>query len=636
MKWGTGMGMMAGGTEKGKAMLTSSLIALSVVLSAVAEPALFYVDPKGNDAWPGTEEQPFATIGRARDAVRDMVAKGLDRDVEVRIASGKYWLTEPLVFGPEFSHSSGHSIRFWSSHSRNSFISGGRIIKGWERQEDGTWTVTLDEVKSGAWRFRDLYRDGKRLTRGRYPNGTDLLRVESVSPDVKEIVLKEAPAAADLSVGDAKLVMYQNWSISRVRIVKAEGKTIDLANPMGWIGHGAATTASPEKPCYVENVREYVDQPGEWYLDCRTGVLTYMAEKDEDPNKEEFIAPVLDHLLMIEGTAEKPVRALDFGGFRFEHTNWALPGFGYLGIQAGHHGTTTQGPIYVLPAAIQLAHAEHCSLTNFSFVEHTGASGIALGAGCKNNEISCRLEDIGGNGIMVGWRGQDVTSGLVGDASLSADWKNPADVPKGNLVFGCRVSRCGAVLHGCVGIYDGFCEGTKIINNVVHDMPYTGMSVGFRWDESETSQRGTTIERNHVYDVMKMLADGGALYTLGYQPGTVIRGNHFHQVHRSAYAHGGAPNNGIFFDQGSKGYLVEDNVIYDTSGEPIRFNQTSKENLKWGKNYFGVGPESPQFPKKIVEKAGPLPQTSGISNLFGVIEEKKSSSGKKVEPKEGK
>jgi beta-glucuronidase len=140
-----------------------------------------------------------------------------------------------------------------------------------------------------------------------------------------------------------------------------------------------------------------------------------------------------------------------------------------------------------------------------------------------------------------------------------------------------------------VGIFDAFSQSTAITHNVVREMPYTGISSGFRWNESGTSQRGGLIAYNHVYDTMNMLADGGCLYTLGYQPGAVILGNVFHTVHRSAYAHGGAPNNGIFFDQGSKGFRVEGNTIYDTSGEPIRFNQCGEDSMTWKDNQFGVG-----------------------------------------------
>ena len=71
------------------------------------------------------------------------------------------------------------------------------------------------------------------------------------------------------------------------------------------------------------------------------------------------------------------------------------------------------------------------------------------------------------------------------------------------------------------------------------------------------------VEANHIHDSMMLLADGGAIYTLGFMPG-MSSGNHIHDVHRSKFA-GSAPNNGMFFDQGSK-VLVERNVIYRTWG----------------------------------------------------------------------
>lgn len=106
---------------------------------------------------------------------------------------------------------------------------------------------------------------------------------------------------------------------------------------------------------------------------------------------------------------------------------------------------------------------------------------------------------------------------------------------------------------------------------------------------------------------MTMLADGGGIYTLGLQPGTVLRGNLIYSIHRSGLAHGGAPNNGIFFDQGSKGYLVEGQIIYNTSGKPIRFNQTGEQNMTWRDNHFGVSPDAPTFPETAARQAGPRP-----------------------------
>lgn len=133
------------------------------------------------------------------------------------------------------------------------------------------------------------------------------------------------------------------------------------------------------------------------------------------------------------------------------------------------------------------------------------------------------------------------------------------------------------------------------------------------WGTRETSARDNHIEFNHIHHVMQKLADGGGIYTLGWQPGTVLRGNHTHGVDR---LHGRAEQNGIFFDQGSKEYLVEGQVIYRTQGGlPIRFNLNEPSWHKFRNNSFGISPDDPLFPAAAAAKAGLEPPYGKL--LFG-------------------
>jgi hypothetical protein len=111
------------------------------------------------------------------------------------------------------------------------------------------------------------------------------------------------------------------------------------------------------------------------------------------------------------------------------------------------------------------------------------------------------------------------------------------------------------------------------------------------------------VENNHIHDVMQQLADGGAIYTLGIQPGTVFRGNHIHDVHRRPQAVG-APNNGFFIDQASKGFHFENNVVHRTSGKAVRFNQGSEALHTWKKNFFNKDDENGEQAKAVIARAG--------------------------------
>ena len=266
--------------------------------------------------------------------------------------------------------------------------------------------------------------------------------------------------------------------------------------------------------------------------------------------------------------------------------DFSLPSTGYSEIQAAHFGPNMKLPTQVQPVAIECAYAEGIRFERCRLA-HLNNSGIGFGPGCRRNAvIGCVIEDIGGTGVMVGWRGVGRLKGGT-EGTLDADWADPADAPAGNEVANCVIRRCGADSRGAVGVFVAFSADTRVAHNVIHDQPYTGVSIGYRWDTTPTSQVRCIAEYNHIYDVMKTLADGGGFYTLGFQPGTILRGNLIHDVHRSAYAHGGAPNNGFFIDEGSKGFLFESNVVHKTSGESVRFNQCQREWHTWKGNAFG-------------------------------------------------
>jgi hypothetical protein len=238
-----------------------------------------------------------------------------------------------------------------------------------------------------------------------------------------------------------------------------------------------------------------------------------------------------------------------------------------------------------VPAAIRWDYVERSSLEDGALA-HLGSCGIELVTSCRDNLIQGNhITDVSGNGIMLGGP------------------RDEAEVPKRNRISNNHVHACGVEYYGAVGIWVGFAQQAVIAHNLVHDLPYSGISVGWQWNPQPTPCKENTIEFNHVYDVMNRLCDGGCIYTLGFQPGTVIRGNHLHDAHRSRYAQG-APNNGMFIDEGSKGFLFERNVIYNTAAELVRFNQCSRDWHTWRDNHFGPEAEVKKAGQEIIAQAG--------------------------------
>ncbi|MBI3922636.1 MAG: right-handed parallel beta-helix repeat-containing protein, partial [Armatimonadetes bacterium] len=564
------------------AVLFAACFSACVVGAPSAKPDS-YVAPNGSDKNPGTKTKPFATLAKARDTLRRKVAAGLKSKMTVVVRGGRYELTEPLVFGPEDSGTEQCSVTYAAYPGETVIISGGRRISGWVRGEGELWTTTVPGVKEGNWSFRQLFVKGQRATRARTPNAN----VESIgfslvgadlSGDSQTYKLRFAPGQLKSckDVAEVEATILGEWEIMRKRL-----QSIDEAT-------GLAVMAPPHVPqnvhpwnrpgpgrgCILENALEFLDQPGEWHLDRSTGVLTYWPLPGQDMKKAEVIAPVLTRLFEIAGTADRPVRNLHFKGIRFEHVEWPLPQGGYEGVQACHYqsagGETNDWGWGIIDPAIRWEWAESCSIEDGE-IAHLGGVGLFLGKGCVNNAIVGNLmHDIGGNGVMIGGP------------------KDPSpEVPRNNRIANNYVHACGVDYLGAVGIWVGFTDGTVIAHNELHDLPYSGISVGWQWNPEPTSNKNNLIECNHIYDVMKRLSDGGGIYTLGLQPGTVIRGNLIHDILRTGTAVG-APNNGMFIDEGSKGFLFERNVIYATSGEPVRHNQNQSDWHTWKDNHFGI------------------------------------------------
>ncbi|MFO7900362.1 MAG: hypothetical protein R6V58_15040, partial [Planctomycetota bacterium] len=291
----------------------------------------FYVAPGGDDEGPGTIKKPFGTVVRARNAVRELKRGGLKKDVFVLLRGGTYELEKPLTFGPEDGGTEKHSVTYAAYGKERPVFTGGTRITGWRQEEEGVWMADLPEVKAGKWSFRGLFVNGRRATRARSPN-RGFFRVVKPGPDNRtSFFYREGDIPALKMPGDAELGLLHDWATSRITFKSMDPQTrrVTLIAEVGTRHRRFTFTGFERHPRYlVEGAAEMLDAPGEWYLDTRTGRLTYLAKKGEKLNKTEIVAPRLERLLEVKGRGGEPVRNLHLVGLTFEHTSWPMPEFG--------------------------------------------------------------------------------------------------------------------------------------------------------------------------------------------------------------------------------------------------------------------------------------------------------------------
>jgi hypothetical protein len=373
-----------------------------------------------------------------------------------------------------------------------------------------------------------------------------------------------------------------------LKSIDPERRVITFRDPIGPAArHYRIDNYEPHPRYYIENLPELLDAPGEWYLDRKSGLLRYWPREGEKIENVAAVAPRLESLLEIQGQENQPVRGLKFVGLTFRHCRWLPPEHGYAAGQATMHeqrgDSKRSSRRDMMPAALTPSLAEECAFKDCT-IEQLGTSGVELGRTCRDNRLlRCRVRDVAGNGVNIG---EMFTRG-----ELPKD-KNavPPLVASGNRVENCTISNCGALYYGSVGVWIGIAANTHIEHNELSQLPYTGVSVGWRWNPDPTGCRGNVIADNHIHDIMQILSDGGGIYTLGLQPGTILRGNRIHDVPVNA---GRAESNGIFMDEGSTAILVEGNTIYNIARSPIRFHRAGVNTIR--DNVLVSAPDVPTF-----------------------------------------
>ena len=388
------------------------LFALSTVSTWAGD---FYVSPDGNDANSGSKEKPFATLSRARDAVRQAKAQAKE-PFNVLIRGGTYAVTEPLVLGPGDSGTRECPITYAACPNEKPVFRGGKVITGWKRGQGHLWTAEIPEVKQGQWYFRQLFVNGQRRPRARLPK--EGFYTVAGPGDPAKRAFKFNPGELDpawRNRDDVEVIVLQFWTEGRLRI-----ESIDTAANMVKFTGDAFRPLSWSKGWYVENVYEGLLRPGDWYLDRQTGVLHYWPMPGEDVDKLEIVAPTARHWIRLEGDWKngKPVEHISFRGLTFHYSDWSLdPKLGYSYPQAAIEQTPNQ-PLWQgwaidegqsipqsqieVPAGIWADGADHIRFEN-NEIAHTGGWGIDLSLGCQNNAIcGNHLYDLGAGAVRVG------------------------------------------------------------------------------------------------------------------------------------------------------------------------------------------------------------------------------------------
>jgi hypothetical protein len=538
-------------------LFAAILIGIPQQASAATELTL-YASPGGSGT--ACSSATPCSITTAQSQVRTHTA-GMTGDIVVSLATGTYRLGSTLVFNSAIGDSAtnGYSVIYQAATGAHPVLSGGLQVTGWTQDSGGIWQAAVP----AGFDTRQLYVNGVRASRASGANPATFTRTST------GYTMSNSTLSSWGNISNIEFVYGVAWTQIRCGVASASGTTVVMKQPCFDNSTLKQYGANADLPSYVENAKELLTQPDQWYLNRSTNTIYYMPRAGEDLTTADVEVPNLRTIVSGTGTKAAPLTNLVMRGIGFEYGSWLAPNGndGFSEVQANTHltgtnaysnegsctrfsttspGTCPYGAWDMTPGNVVFSFTSGLTLDRNVFT-HLGGAGLQLGQDASSSTISGNtFTDISGNGMEIG-NGTD------------ADPTDLTLLPTNNEIKDNWVHAIGVEYTGAVGIFQGYTRTSTIEHNQINDVPYSGISSNWGWGRTATATTGNSIKNNLVFDYMQVRSDGGGIYVLGqegtsFATGLTISGN----VIRGA----GGGGHAIYTDGGSQYVTMTGNALY--------------------------------------------------------------------------
>ncbi len=523
-------------------MFSVSLLLISdvfVVFGADAttnvKEVVFYVSSDGNDQWSGSaaavnalgNDGPFATLKRARDAIREQRNRGITKQFSILVRGGTYRLNETFVLGPEDSGSKSQPLIIRAYGNERPVLSGSKLVGGFTAHTSTIYKADLKGSGIESRSLRQLFAEGKRQILARFPNfdprdpiGGGFLYVEDSADGGSKVKFKYREGAVHnwANPENPEIVLYPGPNYWNNTIPVAG---IDRNNRIVELAGKASYPIIEGNRYFFQNVLDELDSPGEWYLDKKDKVLYFWPERVNSLNS--VAVPIIKSIVEIKSKTL-------LGKYKGVPSHIRIEGF----ILDGCEGT-----------AVIIKDAEDISIAA-NTVRNAGEAGIVIENGRNNAAIGNDIYEVGKEGVIL--------SGGNPPKTLAPG----ANRAENNYIHNVGVFSKTSSGIDCRGV------GNIVSHNLIHSTPRIGI-----WFDGNDH----LIEYNHVHHVNQETQDGGAIYSCARdwtKRGTILRFNYIHDS--GGYGRKNAKDPwqspfytwGIYLDDWTSGTEVYGNIVART------------------------------------------------------------------------
>ena len=540
------------------------LLSFSILFyfNLLAKDVIFYISPMGSDQNPGTFEQPFSTLKKAKDAILNNKTEATRFIILFR--EGSYHFDNSVVFdeansipiliesykGEKVVFSGGVNLPSAAFH----VVTDKNTIKRFRPEARGKVfefdlaanNVSYDSSLTRTGFAHDiqpsscvLFFNDKYQTLARWPNDGKLAIGEVLDMGTKPRWEKDVPPRGAIFRYDydrAKLwskaddiwlygIFSNGYSDDNIQVdsFDLKKKILKTVQPHVYGVYSSkdsstwdVATSRHLRGYYVYNLLEEIDQPGEYFIDRKQGKL-YFWPPSSIQNANITLSQMTQPFLIFHNTSNITVKGIAFEcsrgmGIYMDYVSdikvdsCTFHNLGLLAVSIGEKYHSVKSPLQKTDPTDKIVN--------------------------KNNKIvNCTISNTGSGALHVegGDRVQLTTANNTIDNCDISDY--------------CKVNHAGVSAVTLEGV------GNSIKHCHIHDAP--NMAVFLRGNNH-------LIEYNHFEKVSTESSDAGAVYA-GRNPsaqGTVIRYNFFDsiiQYENMVCA--------IYLDDGTSGYRIYSNVF---------------------------------------------------------------------------
>jgi len=326
-------------------------VAAALSRTSQASGAVYYVSSSaGNDSNDGS------SIGNAFRTVGKVNSLNLQPGDKVLFQCGDTWQAEQLVISKSGTEAAPIVFGSYPEGCANKpALSGSQPITGWTVYSG---TIYRADLPAGEFPLgiNQLFRNGQRLTLGRWPNldapNGGYSFVDAHSSDSNQITDNELPASVNW-VGAIVHIKNIRWSMLDRQVTSSSGHTLVLNTGLSCLISGWTNCAG--WGYFINDHLSTLDQDGEWYYDAGAGRVYLVSAAGAPANIEGSVIQeqetTLRHgsVMLSDGSATAYV-ILD----NLEIKNWFNHGIGTPGSMNGdiyHHITVRNVTIKDVDAA---------------------------------------------------------------------------------------------------------------------------------------------------------------------------------------------------------------------------------------------------------------------------------------------